>query len=106
MSRIFIAMALTCVALPPLRARAQQQQDGPTPDQQEMFQQMQQARDQMFQRMQEKGIDPQEFFGQMRDQMASGAFDPADFQKQLVDKGLIDQDLVDKMQTTMQRVTV
>ena len=75
---------LTCVALPPLRARAQQQQDGPSPDQQEMFQQMQQA----------------------RDQMASGAFDPADFQKQLVDKGLIDQDLVDKMQTTMQRVTV
>jgi hypothetical protein len=81
-------------------------QDGPTPEQQEMREQMQQIREQIMQRMQERGIDPMEFAMEMRQQVMDGTFDPAAFQQSLIDKGLIDQEQVTRMQTAVQRVTL
>jgi hypothetical protein len=81
-------------------------QDGPTPEQQEIFEQMRQMREQVVQRMQERGIDPMEFAADMRQQMMDGTFDPAEFQQRLVDNGLIDQEQITRMQSNIQRVTM
>jgi hypothetical protein len=53
-----------------------------------------------------KGIDPQEFFGQIRQQMQDGTFDPAQFQQMMIDKGIIDRQMAEQMQTTMQSATM
>jgi hypothetical protein len=81
-------------------------QDGPTPEQQEMREQMAQMREQVIQRMQEKGIDPMEFAMEMRQRVMDGTFDPAEFQQSLIDRGLIDEQQITRMQTTVQRVTL
>jgi hypothetical protein len=67
---------------------------------------LQQMRQQIFTNMAAKGIDPQQFFQDIRDKMASGNFDPADIQKLMIDKGIMDQAMVDKMQTAMQSSTL
>jgi hypothetical protein len=97
-------LSLVLVAL--LSARLVAQDQGPTPEQQEMFEQMRQMREQVMQRMQEKGIDPIQFGQQMREQMMDGTFDQATFQQSMIDRGLVDQDQMDRMQNTMQRLTM
>src|SRR5689334_3905881 len=62
------------------------------PDMQEMMQMGMQ----MFQRMQESGIDLQE----LAQQAKSGTFDPQAFQQMLIDKGVIDNDMMNKLQKT------
>src|SRR5262245_33950207 len=104
-NRIIRLSSVLLVALLSARVVAQNQQ-GPTPEQQEMFDQMRQMREQVLQRMQEKGIDPVQFGQQMRDQMMDGNFDPAAFQQSMIDRGLIDQAQMDRMQTTVQRMTL
>jgi hypothetical protein len=91
----------SCVLLTAMLFVAQtfaQAQDNPTPEQQ----QMQQMRSQIFINMQQRGIDPQEFFGQIRQQIQDGTLDPADIQKVMVEKGIMDQQMVTQMQTTFQ----
>jgi hypothetical protein len=78
----------------------------PDPDMQEMRQKMQQIGMQVMQNMAQKGVDPQEFFGQVRQQMQEGTFDMAAFQKKMVDDGLIDKETVAQMQTTAQSATL
>ena len=55
--------------------------------------------------MQQRGIDPQEFFGDIRQQIQDGKLDPADIQKVMLDKGIIDQQMVTQMQTALQRIS-
>jgi hypothetical protein len=75
-----------------------QAQDNPTPEQQ----QAQQMREQIFINMQQRGIDPQQFFGDIRQKIQDGTLDPADIQKVMIDKGIITQEMATQMQTTMQ----
>jgi hypothetical protein len=76
-----------------------QTQNGPSADEQAIRTQLQEAFQTIMQNMQAKGIDPMQFFQQMQ----NGA-DPADIQKQLVDRGIIDQETLTKMQTNMQKL--
>jgi Spy/CpxP family protein refolding chaperone len=109
MLKRFIAPALLAsVALLATRGTAQPGPGGPggiggmTPEQ---MQQMQDFQQKMMQNMQDKGIDPQEFFGGMAQGMQDGTLDPADIQQMMMDKGIIDPDMaaqMQKMQTDMQ----
>jgi hypothetical protein len=66
----------------------------------------QQMRQTIIQNMMAKGIDPQEFFGQIRQQIQDGTFDPAELQQTMIDKGIIDRQMAEQMQTTMQSATM
>lgn len=66
------------------------------PDMQEMMDMAMQT----FQRMQEAGID----FQQLAEQVQSGGFDPEAFQQMLIDRGVIDNAMMNRMQTTGQRM--
>lgn len=92
------ASLLLSIAILSASARAQTQV-GPSADQQAMMGQMQQTFQKIMQNMQAKGIDPQQFFQQIQ----NGA-DPADIQKQLIDRGIIDQQTMTQMQTNMQKL--
>jgi len=83
-----------------------QNQPNQEPTQEDMIRQMQDLRQQVMQNMMDKGIDPQEFVSQIRDQMMSGNFDPAQMQQMLVDRGLIDKKMLDNIQNTSQRFLV
>jgi len=80
---------------------AQTQQTNPADPQEEL----QQLRGQVFQNMLAKGINPQDFFQQMRQQMEDGTFDPAQLQKSLIEKGVLDQATADRMQVLTQSST-
>jgi hypothetical protein len=66
------------------------------PDMQEMMD----VAMQMFQRMQEAGID----FQQLAQDAQSGSFDAEAFQQMLIDRGVIDDAMMKRMQTTGQRM--
>ena len=78
---------------------------GPTPDQQELQQMAQDMRQKVFDNMQKQGIDPATFFQDMMQRMQSGSLDFSQLQQELVDKGLLDQASVDRLQDKMQKVT-
>ena len=105
LKRIAIRLAVAGAMLVGGQGMARGQQ-GPGPMPPELMQQMQEMQQQMLQNMQAKGINPQEFFGQIVQQLQDGSFDPADFQQLMVDKGIIDQQMISKMQDTVQRVTM
>jgi hypothetical protein len=88
------------------QGRAQDQQVQPSPQQEEARQQMEDMRNQILQNMQQRGIDPMEYFQQMRQQIMDGTLDPADIQQQMVQKGIMDEQMVTRMQDTMQRLTM
>ena len=92
-------LLLMMVTLLSTSARAQAQ-TAPSADEQAMRDQLRQSFETIMQNMQAKGIDPGQFFQQIQ----NGA-DPADIQKQLVDRGIIDQDTLTKMQTNMLKLT-
>jgi hypothetical protein len=94
--RIVLALSIVSALLFSASARAQDQ--APTPEEQAMRQQMQDMRQQIFQNMQAKGIDPQQFFQQIFQNGGS----MADVQKQLIAQGIVDKDTIAKMQTTVQ----
>jgi hypothetical protein len=94
---LFLAAGAFAQPATPNPNQNQNQQNQPDPQEA-----MQQMRQQIFQNMQAKGIDPQEFFGQIRQQMQDGTFDPAKFQQMMIDRGIIDKQMADKMQATMQ----
>jgi len=93
-----LSLAFICLMLT-TAAGAQNQPNGGNADPQDAARQM---REQIIQNMQAKGIDPQEFFGQIRQQMQDGTFDPQKLQQMMIDKGIIDKQTAEKMQTTMQ----
>jgi hypothetical protein len=76
-----------------------------TPDQQDLFQQMQDMQQKVNDNLQKQGIDPQQFRQDMMQRMMDGSLNFSQLQQELVDKGLLDQASVDKMQGTMQKVT-
>jgi outer membrane murein-binding lipoprotein Lpp len=77
-----------------------------TPEMQELTQQFQQMRNQVLLNMVQKGIDPREFFGDLRQQMQNGTLDVAALQQKLVDQGLIEKDAITQMQTKAQGATL
>jgi hypothetical protein len=93
-------LIISCALIAPAFA---QNQDAPANDPQSELQQM---RMQIFQNMVAKGIDPQEFFGQIRQQMQDGTFDPAQLQKMLIDKGVLDEKTANRMQALTQSATL
>ena len=106
--RFTISVVLMCGMLFSGKAMAQNQgpgQPGQSADQQAMIQQMQQFGQQIFQNMQQKGIDPQQFFMDIQQQMQDGTLDQSGVMQMLVDKGLIDQDSVNQLQTNVTKLT-
>jgi hypothetical protein len=95
----FLMMLLT-VGLVVANARAQNQPAAPPSDEQQLMQQQMQRIQQILQKMQEKGMDPQQFFQQMAQQMQDGTLDRASLEKQLIDKGIVDQQTLDDMQNS------
>ena len=93
------ALLSTLLAIP---IRAQNQPTTPTDPQSDI----QAIRQQIVANMAAKGIDPQEFFGQIRDKMADGTFDPADLQKTMIEKGIMTPEMATKMQTAMQSASL
>lgn len=53
---------------------------------------------QMFQRLQQQGTDPREFFQSIGQGMADGSMDVGDIEKMMLDKGLIDKSQIEEMQ--------
>ena len=98
LKRLTVLLLMT-VPLLSTSARAQAQ-TAPSADEQAMRDQLRQSFETIMQNMQAKGIDPGQFFQQIQ----NGA-DPADIQKQLVDRGIIDQDTLTKMQSNMLKLT-
>jgi hypothetical protein len=77
-----------------------------TAEMQDMRQQFQQIREQVLQNMAQKGIDPMQFFGDIRQQMQNGTFDMAALQQKLIDQELLDKETIAKLQTTAQNATL
>ena len=73
-------------------------------EQAQLFQEMQGNFQQIMENMQAKGIDPQEVGQQMFQQIQDGTFDPDEFQQSLIDKGVLDQAMVNRMQGTTQKL--
>jgi hypothetical protein len=78
-------------------ATAAHGQEQPSPQQQELMDQMRQNMQTVFQNMRDKGINPQDIF--------TPGMDPSEMQKVLVDKGVIDAQTAAQMQATMQKLT-
>jgi hypothetical protein len=102
LSKLSIAMLFgAAVSVASSVAYAQDQQLTPAQQQQQDLQeQVRQMWGGVMQIMQAKGIDPGQFFQQMR----QGA-DMADIQKQLIDQGLLDPQTAANLQATMQKLT-
>ena len=105
-TRLFFALPilLSTAALAQVPA-GQTDGGGPTPDQQDLQQQMQDMRQKVMDNMQKQGVDPATFFQDMMQRMQNGSLDFSQLQQELVDKGFLDQASVDKLQGTMQKVT-
>jgi hypothetical protein len=101
-ARIIYVAVLGFLALVPGSVIAQE----PDAEMQEMRQQLRDIGMQVMQKMAEKGIDPQQFFGDIRQQMQDGSLDMAALQQKLVDSDLIDKDTVTQMQTKAQSATL
>ncbi|HLX60371.1 MAG TPA: hypothetical protein VKX17_03720 [Planctomycetota bacterium] len=101
-ARLSRVMWVCALALVPCAVRA----EDPSPEMVEMFQQVQQMRDTVMKNMQDKGIDPREFFGSMRQSMQDGTFDMQALQQKLVDQGLIEKDAIANIQTKAQSATL
>ena len=101
-TRIIQVVFLSFLALASVSVFAQDADPG----MQEMRQQLQQIGMAVMQNMTQKGIDPQKFFGDIRQQMQDGTLDMAALQQKLVDDGLIEKETVTQMQTTVQNATL
>ena len=101
---------VSLVALPLLlasAARAQVPPDQPTltPEQQDLQQQSQDMRQKVMDNIQKQGLDPATVFQDIMQRMQDGSLDFTQLQQELVEKGLLDQASVDKLQGSMQKVT-
>lgn len=96
---ILLAVLFASLATATVRA----QQFAPDP---EMVQQLQQFGQQMLQNMQAKGIDPQEYFQGMAQKIQDGTYDPQDIQQEMIDKGIVTNDMMTQMQGTMQKLAL
>jgi hypothetical protein len=93
---LFTAGLFLLVAAGRIHAQGFPAMDPNDPDVQELIQ----TSMQMVQRMQEAGIDLQA----VAEQVQSGSFDPESFQQMLVDKGVIDGPMMERLEKTGQRM--
>jgi hypothetical protein len=89
---ILVAVVLTLLVSPRVLAQAPQ---GPSPEQ---VQTMLDVGGQALQNMQDSGVDPLQVAGQAMQQMQQGTFDPAAFRQQLMDNGIITQQMLSQTQ--------
>jgi hypothetical protein len=104
--RTISAFSAAIILMVAMRVAAQGQPSQPagepSAEDQAAQQQMRQVMMQVMQSMQDKGIDPQQFFGKI---MESGG-GPAEIQQQLVEQGIIDKDTMAQMQGTFQNIAL
>lgn len=102
-----VAFCLMIAVLLPGAAHAQATPDStnPTAEQQDLEQQMQDLRAQVFRNMIAQGIDPRDFFEEVRKASPDGNFDLDVVKQKLVEKGLVDQQTIDRVEGTFQKVT-
>ncbi len=100
---------LSLIAVPLLLAASAVAQNAPgqapTPEQQDLQQQMQDMRQKVMDNIEKRGLDPAVVFQDIAQRMQDGSLDFSQLQQEMVDKGLLDQADVDKLQGTMQKVT-
>src|SRR3954453_21447754 len=94
LTTFIFAFCFAAALCAPVRAQDQ------APDAQQ--DQMQQLRMQIMQNMAAKGINPAEFFQDIRQKIQDGTMDPADVQNTLMEKGIIDQKMMTQVQTSIQ----
>jgi hypothetical protein len=101
MSGLVVIASIFLVLAP---AAAQDAPPEPTDEQREIIQNMRAIAREVGENMRDKGMDPQEFMADVRQQMMDGTFDMAEVQKQLVAKGVMDQEMVDELRGSTQRL--
>ncbi len=108
--RIVTAVAAFCLPIgfllpEPVRAQAAPDSTNQSAAQQDLDQQMQDLRTQVFRNMIAQGIDPRDFFEEVRKASPDGSFDLDVVKQKLVEKGLLDQETIDRVQGTLQKVS-
>ena len=94
------AAVLLLVAAPLTLSQVQAQQAGDqppiqlSPEEQALVDQMQAMRDEVFQNMMNRGMDPQELINQYAEQWQNGTLDPQALMQNLVEQGLTTQDRI------------
>ncbi|MGN6367044.1 MAG: hypothetical protein ACTHN5_02165 [Phycisphaerae bacterium] len=78
---------------------------GPTADQQELQQMAQEMRQKVMDNILKQGLDPAAVMQDIMQRMQDGSLNFSQLQQELVDKGLLDQASVDKLQEKMTKVT-
>jgi hypothetical protein len=73
-------------------------------DDRDYAQQMRDVMRDVMRNMADKGIDPQEFMANIREQMADGSFDIAQTQKELIAEGVMDEEMVETMRSSAQKL--
>ena len=104
---IFLAILALCLALPGTGGRltfAQSAPDDQTPDEEELEAQRSAAGAQILQNIVTQGINPVEFFAEVFSGMPEGGFDGDFFRQKLIEHNLVDQDTLDHIDSTAQRV--
>ena len=96
-----IPIALASIALLAAQAHARQE---PSPEQIQMMQNIQKMGQQMMQNMQDKGIDPKEYLGAVRQQMLDGTLDREALKQDMINRGILDKN-VDAQGQHMQEAT-
>jgi hypothetical protein len=106
-----LALAASLVVGTPFRAQAQQQGGGGgfvmpdlSPEEAAQVEQMQAIGQQIFQNIQDSGIDMQQMMQDMAQQYQNGTFDPEAMQQMLIDKGIITQDMMNSMQSSARKL--
>lgn len=100
-SRLVVIASIFLIVAP---AGAQDAPPEPSDEQREIIQDMRAIAREVAENMRDKGMDPQEFMADVRQQMMDGTFDMAEVQKQLVAKGVMDQEMVDELRGSTQRL--
>jgi hypothetical protein len=104
---IFLAILALCLALPCTGGRLTFAQSAPndqTPDEEELDAQRRAAGVQILQNLFAQGVNPAEFFAEVFSGMPEGGFDGDFFRQKLIEHNLVDQDTLDHIDSTVQRV--
>ena len=103
---VFPAILALCLALPVTGGRLAfaSAPNDPTPDEEELEAQRSAAGAQILQNIVTQGINPVEFFTEVFSGMPEGGFDGDFFRQKLLEHNLIDQDTLDHIDSTAQRV--
>lgn len=99
-------LVLACLLASPLCAVAQENAvpSDPGQEQREAVLELRLILREVTENMRDKGMDPEEFRDQIRQGIQDGTFDMAELQKQLVEKGVMDQEMVESLRKSTRRL--